>query len=231
MHMKNTFVAVLLAAIMACDNGKTTLAPPTSDLGTGINTVEHRYAKPVAEVLQSAASAVQALGLHCDSQKSDSLGGEIIARRATDDKVVITVKGVDQSTTSVSVRVSPGNRNMSNLIHEKIAAGLGLQETSSGSESATGLYSADMSACVGAAEKAFRLLKYEIVNHKNLDGGTEMRGRGEDSVPASFRFHKESDSRTEVTILCGITKGIATRERCGLLKAEFERALAGSRSP
>jgi hypothetical protein len=231
MHMKNTFIAVFLAAIMACDNGKPTLAPPTSDLGTGINTVDHRYAKPVPEVLQSAASAVQALGLHCDSQKSDSLGGEILARRATDDKVVITVKGVDQSTTSVSVRVSPGNRNMSNLIHEKIAAGLGLKETPSESESVTGLYSSDVSVCVGAAEKAFRLLKYEIVDHKTFEGGTELHGRCEDSIPASFRFRKEADGRTEVTILCGIAKGISDRERCGQLKAEFEKALAGSRSP
>ena len=229
--MKNLCIVGCLAALVACDNGKPALAPPTSDLGTGINTVEHRYTKPVSEVLKSAASAVQALGLHSDSEKSDALGGEIVARLATDDKVVITVKGVDQSTTSVSVRVGPGNRNMSNLIHEKIASGLGLQEIPKESESVTGVYASGMSVCIDAGEKALRALKYEVVDRKTHEEGAELRGRGEDSVPASFQFQKEADGRTKVTIQCGTAMGIPNRERCDRLKSEFEKALPGSQSP
>lgn len=229
--MKNLWIAAFLAAAVACDNGKPTLAPPTSDLGTGLNTVEHRYAKPIADVLKAAATAVQTLGLHSDSQKSDALGGEIIARRATEDKVVISIKGVDASNTSVSVRVGPGNRNMANLVHEQIAVGLGLQEASMPRESLAGHYAADLKSCTGAAEKAFRVLKYEIVDRKTFDGGLELHGRSEDAVPASFRLEKESPERTAVTISCGTANGASHRERCERLKAEFEKAIDGFRSP
>jgi len=229
--MKTTTIALLLASLLACDNSKPSLAPPTSDLGTGLNTVERRYAKPASEVLKSAASALQALGLHPDGQKSDAFGGEITAHRATDDKIVITVKSIDESHASASVRVGPGNRNMANLVHEKMAAELGLQEPAAENNLVAGHYACELKICIGAAEKALRALKYDIVDRKNGEGSAEIRGRNEDSVPATFRLKKDTDGRTVVSIVTGAVKGGVEGERSDQLKAEFEKLIADCRQP
>ena len=121
-------LACLLLLVASCDNAKTPVAPPTSDLGTGLNTVERKYARPAADVFKASSAALKALELKIETEKADALGGEITARRATDAKVGVTVKSVDSTMTTVSVRVSPGDRNMANSIHSKIAAELGVSE-------------------------------------------------------------------------------------------------------
>lgn len=227
--MKVLVILALLGSAAACDSGKPSLAPPTGDLGTGLNTIDRKYPKPVPETLKAASAAVSAFELRIETEKNDALGGEIVARRATGDKVVVTVKSVESALTSVSIRVGPGDRNMANLIHEKIAVLLGLGESAAAGESATGLYSADLAACTTAGERAFRARKMEIVGRQSGEGWSELRARGEDAVPASFRFKKEDDGRTEVTICCGTAKGPAARESCDQLKVEFEKALAPAR--
>jgi hypothetical protein len=226
--MRTLTLLLLLAA--ACDNGKPTLPPPTSDLGSGLNTVERKVARPVPDVLKAASAAVQALKLRVDTEKGDALGGEISARRATDDKVVITVKSVDASNTSVSVRVAPGDRNMANTVHEQIAAQLGMPDASGDGESVTASYPQRLAACVSAAEKALRALKYEITERQGGEEGAELKARAEDSLPASFRFRKAADGQTEVTITCGASKGSPYRERRDQLRVEFEKVLTASKN-
>lgn len=125
-------LALLLLLVGSCDRARPPqVAPPTSDLGTGLNTVDRKYARPAADVFKAASMALKALELKIESEKADALGGEITARRATDDKVAVTVKSIDSTMTSVSVRVAPGDRNMANSIHAKIAAELGTVEPAS----------------------------------------------------------------------------------------------------
>lgn len=228
--MKKIMILAILAASAACDSGKPSLAPPTGDLGTGLNTVERKVPKPVSEVMKAAAQTLQSFELRTESEKGDALGGEIVARRATSDKVTVTVKSVDAGTTSVSVRVGPGDRNMAGLIHEKLAGLLGLGESAEGGESRKDLVAADLATCVAAGEKALKSAKMVLVGRFAGEGWTEIRARGEDSAPASFRFRKDGEGRTEVTIAVGISKTAEARERRDLLKSEFDKALGSARS-
>lgn len=112
--------AVLVLGTVACRTAR------ERDLGTGLNTVDKRYPKPVGEAWDAALAAVKEHDLKIETERHDSLGGEIVATRGnTDDKVTVRVKAVDSGNTDVSVRVDPGDRNMAEMIHGKISQELG----------------------------------------------------------------------------------------------------------
>lgn len=118
--MKN---AVLLTALLlpaGCEPGEPAV-PATRDLGTGLNTVDREYPGPPSELVDAALRALPALDLKVESEKRDALGGEIVARRATGAEATVVVKGAAPGTCSVSVRVEPGDRNLANLVHDRIA--------------------------------------------------------------------------------------------------------------
>ena len=114
---------ILLTALLlpaACDRGEPGV-PATRDLGTGLNTVDREHARPPGDLVDAALRALPALELKVESEKRDALGGEIVARRATGDKVSVAVKGAAPGSCRVSVRVDPGDRNLANLVHDRIA--------------------------------------------------------------------------------------------------------------
>jgi hypothetical protein len=113
-------VLIALCAPLACDQGEPGL-PATRDLGTGLNTVEREYSRIPADVVAAAARALPALEVRIESQMHDALGGQLQGRRATGDAVTVTVKGALPGTSAVTVRVDPGDRNLANLVHDRIA--------------------------------------------------------------------------------------------------------------
>jgi len=124
--MKATALAGILAlTLTACDRKDTDKVTPASrDLGTGLNTVERTYARPVSDMVSLVPPALQALELKVESEKHDNLGGEVIALRATGDKVTVTIRGIEDAKTSVSVRVAPGDRNLANMVQDRIGRDL-----------------------------------------------------------------------------------------------------------
>jgi hypothetical protein len=93
----------------------------TSDLGTGINTVDRNYKNTVREAHDAALATLKQENLQIDSDKSDALGANIVAKRgASDDKVLVDVKGMENGTTKVSVRVQPGDKHQAGMIQDKI---------------------------------------------------------------------------------------------------------------
>ncbi|HVR83828.1 MAG TPA: DUF3568 family protein [Planctomycetota bacterium] len=116
-------VPLALAALLiaGCDREETNkITPASRDLGTGLNTVERTYARPPADLVPVIQSSLQALDLKIDSEKHDNLGGEIVAIRATGQKVTVTTKGLESNRSTVLIRVEPGDRNLANLVHDKI---------------------------------------------------------------------------------------------------------------
>jgi hypothetical protein len=94
----------------------------SSDLGTGINTVDREYRNTVKEAHDAALATLKHENLQIESDKADALGANIVAKRgASDDKVLVDVKGMEKGTTRVSVRVQPGDKNQAGLIQDKIA--------------------------------------------------------------------------------------------------------------
>lgn len=129
--MKTTamIVATVLAfALAGCGKSNDDLAPKKTDFGTGLNTIEKTYNATPVVLFDVVASALQGYGLTVDSNRHDDLGGEIEARRADGSKVTAKITARDEASSEVSVRVAPGNRNMAEMIHAKIAEKVGTLE-------------------------------------------------------------------------------------------------------
>jgi len=93
----------------------------SSDLGTGINTVDREYANSVKETHDAALMTLINQGLEIESNKIDAFGASIVARRGTtDDKVLVDVKGLENARTQVSVRVQPGDKVKATLLQDQI---------------------------------------------------------------------------------------------------------------
>jgi len=103
---------VLLCALASCSS---------TDLGTGVNTVDREYTATVKEAHDAALATLKAQNLQLESDKSDALGSTIVAKRGTtDDKVLVDVKGLDKGKSRVSVRVQPGDKEQAMMIQDKI---------------------------------------------------------------------------------------------------------------
>ena len=106
------FLAVV-AALAACSSG---------DLGTGMNTVDREYSVTVKQAHDAALATLKEKDLTIETDKSDTLGANIVALRKTteDNKVLIEVKGLEQKKSRVSVRVQPGDKNQATMIQDAI---------------------------------------------------------------------------------------------------------------
>ena len=94
----------------------------SSDLGTGINTVDREYKATVKEAHDASLAVLKAENLQVETDKTDSLGSAIVAKRGTsDDKVMVDIKGLEKGKSRVSVRVQPGDKEQANMIQEKIS--------------------------------------------------------------------------------------------------------------
>ena len=114
MTWKASLGAFLLAAfaLASCSS---------SDLGTGINTVDREYASSVKEAHDAALMILINQGLEIQKNKIDAFGASIVARRGTTgDKVLVDVKGLENARTQVSVRVQPGDKVKATLLQDQI---------------------------------------------------------------------------------------------------------------
>jgi hypothetical protein len=93
----------------------------SSDLGTGMNTVNREYTASVKQAHDAALAALKEEDLILESDKTDSLGANIVAKRRTsDEKVHVDVKGLDKGQSQVSVRVDPGDKPQATMIQDRI---------------------------------------------------------------------------------------------------------------
>jgi hypothetical protein len=93
----------------------------SSDLGTGMNTVDREYTATPKQAHDAALATLKGENLQIESDKSDALGANLVAKRGTgDDKVLVDVKGMDKGKCRVSVRVQPGDKDQATMIQEKI---------------------------------------------------------------------------------------------------------------
>jgi hypothetical protein len=121
--MSLTALAALAAA--GCDKSEhksaKDLAPKTTDLGTGLNAVERSYDRPAAELVGAVTATFKSFDLMLESDSHDVMGGEIVARRADGHKVTAKITARNEQNADVSVRVAPGNRNLAEMIQDRIS--------------------------------------------------------------------------------------------------------------
>jgi len=113
MMSKAAVVGLWIAVVMA--------ACSSSDLGTGMNTVDREYKATVNDAHDASLTVLKSENLMIQDDKIDSLGASIVAKRGTsDDKVSVDIKGLDKGKCRVSVRVQPGDKEQAKMIQEKI---------------------------------------------------------------------------------------------------------------
>ena len=120
-------IAVILASaagtvMSGCDKSdRQEMAPKTTDFGTGLNAVERTYPRPAKDLIDVVPATLKSFDLSLESDKHDELGAEIVALRADGHKVTAKITSVDKEHSQISIRVAPGNRNLAEMIQQRIA--------------------------------------------------------------------------------------------------------------
>jgi len=227
--MKNMISAILVLAIVplgACRG---------NDLGTGANTVDREYSKPAVDVCKAALQSVESAKLTVQSDRHDRMGGETLASRADGKQVRIIVKSIDEKNTRVTVRVEPGDRDLANMLHERIAGNLGMGEAKtgwwSGGNSVDATYPTDLPSCMTSARRAIASLTQTTKDEESHATWGQIDGRLKDSTPARIKMEKVEDKKTRVWFIVGSSKSDDNKAFAQKLKDEFEtttRAAGGS---
>lgn len=196
-----------------------------SDLGTGANTVERDYPKPAAEVWTAAVKGAESQDLRILNDRHDRMGGDVVAERGNGNPVRIQVKSLDEKSTHVSVRVEPGDRDLANLLHERIATGVGLGEAKAGlfgGNSVDGSYLADLESCRSSARRVFAVLRVTSTEEESHATWARIDGRLRDSTPVRIRMEKADDASTHVTFVAGTSKNEDNKAFAQRMKEEFD---------
>ena len=113
MTWKLSLAGLLAIGLAACSS---------TDYGTGVNTVDREYSATVKQAHDASVSTLKQQDLEIETDKSDTLGSNIVAKRKSnpDNKVLIEVKALETEKTRVSVRVQPGDKNQAKMIQDQI---------------------------------------------------------------------------------------------------------------
>lgn len=124
-----TFCGTLMTGLLVfagCRGDGEGLLGNGSDSALESNAVSRKYSRPAPEVWQAIADSMTDLELKIEKDKHDALGGELTARRANKDKIVVSAKSLDVNNTQVHIAVAPGDRRLADLVHERIGQKLGV---------------------------------------------------------------------------------------------------------
>jgi len=211
-------ILVSLPTIGACGS---------NDLGSGVNTVDRQFARHVPDVWSASMKGIEEMDLRILNDPHDSFGGEIVAFRASGDKVHVWVKTLDENRTQVSVRVEPGDRALATLLQEKIAGKLGLGEARSGllgGVSEEGTYQTELPVAMVFARRAYRSLDVSVTDDETHADWARIDGRLTDSTPVRIRIDRSGDFQVHVLFICGNVKSDEHRAFARRMKEEFEIA-------
>lgn len=227
--MKTMLLATLVLAIVplgACRG---------SDLGTGANTVDREYSKPASEVCRAVLQSAESAKLKVLSDKHDQLGGELVASRGDGKEVRILIKSIDEKSSRVSVRVEPGDRDLSNLLHERIAGNLGMGVATtgwwSGGSTLDATYQADLASCMTSARRTMASHAQSSKDEEVHATWCQIDGRLKNSTPVRIKMEKVDDRKTRVWFIVGNARNDDNKAVAQKLKDEFEvtsRAAGGN---
>jgi hypothetical protein len=201
-----------------------------TDTAATINTITKTYSKPADETWRAILTVAKDLDLKMGADKHDALGGSLVAKRSNSDEVHVEARSVDSQNTVVSVMVEPGDKNLAQIIQDRISDRLGLSVGVSRSAAAAGsqvdgTYDQKLSACLGAAERAITGLKMGSPRREVHDTWARVDTEHMDSIPVQIRMERTRKDQTFVVFTVGTGASDDNRTLAGRLKAEFERHL------
>jgi len=224
-------LAGLLTLLGACAHEQST-SSSRSDGGNGVNTVERFYGKTPWETYAAAVAAVRSFDLSLDRDWHDAMGGEVVGHRADGHSVIVKVDAIDSNNSRASVRVEPGDSNMAQMIHEKIADKLGMgmaREAFLSSNSEGAVYDADLETTLKAVERTVKTLGWTLTGKETHDTWLQVDARAADSNPARFKMTRvdEGAGKTRVTFIAGNGKTDTSLTMIGRMREDLDRQLGG----
>lgn len=231
MKTKAKYVAgcLMLLGLAACQyfGGGKTNEPPKG-------AVDRKYAKSPDEVSRAATEALGDLNIAVESDHHDALGGRIAAHRATpgEEPVVVWYQSADARMTQVSVGVAEGDRQLGQLIQDRIAEKLGAASAKSAPSvgaRAEGEYDQPVAQCMSAVEQAMKDLKLQPSHKETHDTWAQVEARQMDALPVIARMTRTEQDKTKVSFSAGTSRSQDTEQIAERLKAEFERVLSSAK--
>jgi hypothetical protein len=231
--MKKHLALAGIVALMAACSHEGSSPSSKSDWGTGLNTVERKYNKSAADTFDAAVSALKSYDLTVDRDRHDEMGGELTGRRADGKKVTVKVDAIDKKSSRASVRIEPGDANMAQMIHEKMADKLGMGTAKSallGGNTLDGYYDVDVQGALDASERSATKMGWTVVHKELKDNQATLDARTEDSTPVRFKIEPTSDKRgrTLVTFIAGRGKTDQSKMLLSKMHEEFDRQTGGN---
>jgi len=219
----------ILALLGACAHEESS-PPNKDDGGSGQNTVERQYSRSASDTHDAAIASFRTFDLTIDRDRHDALGSEILGHRAGGRRVTVKIDAIDAASSSAYVRVEPGDTNMAQMLHEKMADKLGMgtaTETVFSANSETALYDSDLASCLDAAERTARALDWTLIRKELRDNAANLDARAPDSNPAKFKIARIDDrnNRTSVTFIAGNGRTATSKTMASRMHEEFDRRL------
>lgn len=120
------YLATILAgwaafAAASCDPDADLTPRAPKDRGSGLSAVEKTYGLPAPEMMAIVGRALQSFDLSVDYDERTPMGGALVAHHAGGHEVTAKIGAVDGRSTRVSIRVTPGDHHMAELIHDRVA--------------------------------------------------------------------------------------------------------------
>jgi len=201
-----------------------------SDGGSGENTIERKYGRTASDTHDAAVASFKTFDLAVDTDRHDAMGSEVKGHRADGRRVTVKIDAIDSNSSNASIRVEPGNSNMAQMLHEKIADKLGMgtaTEAYFSSNSETALYDSDLEICLNAAERTARALDWTVTRKELRDGSATLDARAPDSNPARFKIARVDDrsGKSSVTFIAGNGKTDTSKTMITRMHDEFDRQL------
>jgi len=223
-----TTLAILTILGLSLTSCKTFQGGP--DPATSVNTVTKSYAKPADETWRSIETVAKDLELRIDTNQHDALGGSLVAVRPNKDSVHIEARSADSQNTLVSVAVDPGDKNMAQIIQDRIADRLGLnmgmnRATAPSGSQVDGTYDQKLDVCLGAAERAITALKLPPARREVHDTWARVDTQQLEALPIQIRIERTRKDQTFVVFTVGTGASDDNRTLASRLKAEFEKQL------
>lgn len=224
-------LAGILALLAACSHEGSSPSSK-SDWGTGLNTVDRKYAKPAADTYDAAVAALKSFDLKVESDRHDEFGGEAVGLRGDGHKITVKVDATDKQHSRASVRVEPGDSRLATMIHEKMADKLGMGTAKAaflGGNSEDFPYDAELKEAVDAAERTAGSLGWTVTGKDIRDNWAQIDARSDDSNPARIKIEAVSDREhpLKVTFIAGHGKTDESKTMIGRMHDEFDRQIGG----
>jgi len=196
-----------------------------------IHTVTKTYSRPTDETWRVIESITKELDLKVETNEHDALGGTMLAKRSTKDEIHVEARAVDSQNTTVSVNVDPGDKNLAQIIHDRISDKLGLNlgatraSMAAGSQ-VDGTYDQKLDVCMAAADRALTALKLPAARREVHDTWARLDIQHLDSIPVQIRMDRTKKDQTFVVFTVGTGASDDNRTLASRLKAEFDRQLS-----